>query len=114
MAKKKPAPAAPAPAPRADGRPRLSAHPRARRQIREAKAWAGLVGFVLVALLSLQGGSPLFDAGVRALIAGAGCYVVGWALALAVWRHVARAEVKLFEQRLLEEPEPGAQPYPAR
>ena len=109
---KKPAPTAPASRP--DGRPRLSAHPRARRQIREAKAWAGLVGFVLVGLLSLQGGTLLFDAGVRALIAGAACYVVGWALALAVWRHVARAEVKLFEQRLLDEPEPAAQPQPAR
>jgi len=108
---KKAAAAAPAaPEARPDGRPRLSAHPRARRQIREAKAWAGLVGFVLVALLSLQGGTPLFDTGVRALIAGAACYVVGWALALAVWRHVARAEVKLFEQRLLEEPEPAAAP----
>lgn len=106
MAKKKQAPPAPAPPePREDGRPRLSSHPRARRQIREAKAWAGLVGFVLVALLSLQGGTPLFEAGVRALIAGLACYVVGWALALAVWRHVARAEVKLFEQRLLDEPE---------
>jgi hypothetical protein len=46
-----------------DLRPRLSAHPRARRQIREAKAWAGIVAFVLTALLSLQANLPLFDAG---------------------------------------------------
>ncbi len=82
-----------------DLRPRLSAHPRARRQIREAKAWAGLVGFVLVALLSLQAGQPLFDAGVRALLAGLACYVAGWALAVTVWRHLARAEVQVAEQR---------------
>lgn len=106
-ATKKAAPTAPAPAaqPRADGRPRLSAHPRARRQIREAKAWAGLAGFVLVALLSVQGGTPVFESGIRALGVGAACYVIGWALALALWRHLARAEVKLFEQRLLDESE---------
>ena len=89
-------------APAADARPRLSQHPRARRQIREAKAWAGLAGFVLVLILSLEGGSLLFDAGLRALVAGAGCYVVGWALAVLVWRHLARAEVLVAEQRFRE------------
>ena len=92
---------APAAAP-LDARPRLSAHPRARRQIREAKAWSGLVGFVLVLILSLEGGSLPFEAGVRALAAGAGCYVAGWALAVIVWRHLARAEVLVAEQRFRE------------
>ena len=86
-----------------DLRPRLSAHPRARRQIREAKAWAGIVAFVLTALLSLQANLPLFDAGLRALLAGIVCYVIGWAVAVAVWRHLARAEVMLAEQRLVEQ-----------
>ncbi len=90
-----------APAPPPDLRPRLSAHPRAQRQIREAKAWAGLAGFVLVALLSVQAGQPLFDAGVRALLAGLACYVAGWALAVTVWRHLARAEGQVAEQRVL-------------
>lgn len=103
MAARKPA-KAPAPAP--DLSPRLSAHPRARRQIREAKAWAGLVGFVLVLLLSLQADVPLFDAGVRALLAGCACYVLGWALAITVWRHVARAEVQVAQQRLTAEQTP--------
>ncbi len=98
-ASKKPAAAQAAAPP--DLRPRLSAHPRAQRQIREAKAWAGLVGFALVALLSLQAGLPLFDAGVRALVAGCGCYVAGWALAVVVWRHLARAEVQVAEQRVM-------------
>jgi hypothetical protein len=89
-------------APPADARPRLSQHPRARRQIREAKAWSGLAGFVLVLILSLEGGSLLFDAGLRALIAGAGCYVAGWALAVLVWRHLARAELLVAEQRFRE------------
>jgi hypothetical protein len=90
-------------APPADARPRLSAHPRARRQIREAKAWSGLAGFVLVFFLSLQGGGLIFDAGLRALAAGAGCYVAGWALAVIIWSHVARAEVLVAQERLREE-----------
>jgi protein-S-isoprenylcysteine O-methyltransferase Ste14 len=105
MAKKQPAPeqdAAGDPAGE-DLRPRLSRHPRARRQIREAKAWAGIVGFALVALLSLQAGQPLFDAGARALAAGVGCYVAGWAVAVTVWTHLARAEVAVAEQRLAAE-----------
>ena len=88
--------------PPGDGLPRLSAHPRAARQIREAKAWSGLVGFVLVLLLSLHGGSPWFDAGVRALAAGSALYVLGWGFAVLVWRHLARAEVLVAEQRYRE------------
>jgi hypothetical protein len=90
-------------APAADARPRLSAHPRASRQIREAKAWSGLAGFALVLILSLQGGALLFDAGLRALAAGAGCYVAGWTLAVVIWSHVAKAEILVAENRLREE-----------
>jgi hypothetical protein len=86
----------------ADARPRLSAHPKARRQIREAKAWSGIAGFLLVLVLSLEGGALPFDAGIRALAAGAGCYVAGWALAVIVWTHLARAEVLVAERRLRE------------
>ena len=86
-----------------DARPRLSAHPKARRQIREAKAWSGIAGFLLVLVLSLEGGALPFDAGLRALAAGAGCYVAGWALAVIVWTHVARAEVLVAEQRFREQ-----------
>ena len=85
-----------------DGRPRLSAHPRASRQIREAKAWSGLAGFALVLALSLQGGALPFDAGVRALAAGVVCYVAGWALAVVVWSQLARAEVLAAERRFRE------------
>lgn len=89
-------------APPRDARPRLSGHPKASRQIREAKAWAGMAGFVLVLVLSLEGGALPFDAGVRALIAGAGCYVAGWALAVLLWTQLARAEVVAAEQRYRE------------
>ena len=100
--KKTPAKQAPEPEPQ-DFRPRLSGHPRAQRQIREAKAWAGMAGFLLFGLLSLSADLPLFDAGVRALIAGVACYMAGWAVAVSVWRHVARAEVGLAEQRIAAE-----------
>src|SRR5688500_2587336 len=99
MAAKKPAPKAVDTASK-DLRPRLSRHPRAQKQIREAKAWGGIVGFALVAVLSFQADQPLFDAGVRALIAGVVCYVAAWAMAVSVWSHIARAEVKLAEHRL--------------
>ncbi len=86
-----------------DARPRLSAHPKASRQIREAKAWSGIAGFLLVLILSLEGGALPFDAGLRALAAGAGCYVAGWALAVIVWTHLARAEVLVAEERFQEQ-----------
>ena len=86
-----------------DLRPRLSRHPRARRQIRAAKGWGGIAGFVLVALLSLQAGLPHFDAGVRALIAGIACHMVAWGVAVAVWRHVAQAEILVAQQRVSAE-----------
>jgi hypothetical protein len=97
QAKGKQAAAAPA-----DARPRLSAHPKARRQIREAKAWSAIAGFTLVLILSLEGGALPFDAGVRALAAGLGCYVAGWVLAVIVWTHLARAEVLVAERRYQE------------
>ena len=86
-----------------DLRPRLSQHPRAKRQIREAKGWGGIVGFVLVGLLSQQAGLPIFDAGIRALIAGVACYVIAWGIAVSVWRHLAQAEISVVEQRLQSE-----------
>jgi hypothetical protein len=81
--------------------PRLSAHPRARRQINAAKAWAGLGLFALVAYVSMQQGVPAFTAGVRALAAGTIGYVVAWAAALLVWRQIARNEVEELRARLI-------------
>lgn len=101
--KKKGKKAAAAEAPEEDLRPRLSQHPRAKRQIREAKGWGGIVGFVLVAWLSMQAHLPLFDAGLRALAAGIACYVIAWAFAVAIWRHVAQAEILVAEQNLASE-----------
>ena len=87
----------------ADKRPRLSEHPRARRQIRQTKAWGGLVGFGLVGVLSLQAGSMLADALTRALIGGIAVYLAAWVLAVVVWTQLARGELIVAEQRWMEE-----------
>jgi hypothetical protein len=80
-----------------EGSMRLAEHPRARRHISKAKGWGGLVAFVLVGLLSLRAGVPHFEAGLRALLAGAAGYTVAWAAAVLVWRHLAVAEVRAAE-----------------
>lgn len=85
-----------------DNIPRLSAHPRARAQIGMAKSWAGLIGFVAVTLLSRSAELPWFDALLRGLGAGIVAYLVAWAAAVAVWQHLARAELQVMEQRRAE------------
>jgi hypothetical protein len=80
--------------------PRLSAHPKARRQIRAAKAWSGLTVFLLVQFLALRAGLPMFDAGMRALAAGLVAYVAAWLIGVVIWRQLAMAEVEEFKQRI--------------
>jgi len=79
--------------------PRLSAHPRARRQIALAKAWTAIAVLVLVVLLGLRADAPLFDALARGLAAGALAYVGAWALGIALWRHVAQAELEVAREK---------------
>lgn len=86
-----------------DRRPRLSEHPRARRQIRQAKAWGGLVGFCLVGVLSLQAGSLPADALTRALTGGIAVYLAAWVLGVVVWTQIARSELLVAEQRWIAE-----------
>ena len=97
-----------------DDAPRLSAHPKARRQIRAAKAWSGLVAFLVVQYLSLKAGLPMFEAGMRALAAGIAAYVLGWVAAVLVWRQLAVAELEELRRRLTAPPagpdDPGGVP----
>jgi hypothetical protein len=79
--------------------PRLANHPRARTQIGLAKSWAGLIGFVAVALLSRGAGVPWFDSLLRGLGAGVVCYLVAWMAAVAVWSHLAKAELEVMRRR---------------
>jgi hypothetical protein len=85
-----------------DGSMSLAEHPRARRHIRKAKGWGGLIAFVLVGLLSHRAGVPFFESGLRALLAGAAGYAVGWGAAVLAWRHLAVAEVRAAERLVAE------------
>ena len=81
---------------------KLTSHPRAQRQIARMKSWGGLGGFGLAAWASHKNGAPFLDMAVRALMWGVISYVVVWALAVQVWRHLAVAEVRAAERRWRE------------
>lgn len=74
--------------------PSIANHPRAGAQVARAKAYGGLAGFALVALLSLRAGAPTEDALARALAGGVAAYLAAWACAVAVWRHLVVAELR--------------------
>jgi hypothetical protein len=68
--------------------------PRAAASVRRTKGRFGLIGFVIVLLSSMRHGMPLETGLVRALLGGMVCYFVGWAAAVAVWRHVLRLQAR--------------------
>jgi hypothetical protein len=71
---------------------RVSAHPRATYAISRAKGFGGLLGLVLVSWLSWRAGLPPVDALLRGLVGGVVAYMICWALAVQVWRHLVMAE----------------------
>ena len=79
--------------------PSVAAHPRASYQVRRAKGWGGLAGFGIAAYLSHQAGVPLVDLGLRALVAGVAGYMLAWACAVTVWRHLVLAELRAATTR---------------
>jgi hypothetical protein len=81
---------------------RLSAHPRAVRSVRRARAGAGLAALLLTMLLSLQAGVPAWDATARALVAGVAVHIAAWAVAVTVWRQLILAELKAAHDRRAE------------
>jgi hypothetical protein len=80
---------------------RLSAHPRARRHIAIAKGWGGLIAFLLALKLSRGAALPWPDALGRSVVAGVVGYVVAWAIAQTVWRHIALAELEQLRRKLI-------------
>ena len=80
----------------------VSNHPRARRQLRLAKGWGGLLGFVIVAGVSVRSGLPVSEAGIRALAGGLVAYLVVWAGAVYVWRQLVVAEAQANWKRLVD------------
>ena len=81
----------------------VSAHPRAQRSIRTTKAWAGLLGFLVVAFFSYQAGVETFEAGLRALVAGIVFYVVTWAVSVALWQRIVVHEARTVAERRRDE-----------
>jgi len=73
---------------------KLTDHPRARRQIATAKGWGGMIGFVVVFLLSRRAHMSAFESGLHALAGGIGLYLLAWAGMVAIWRELAVAEVE--------------------
>jgi hypothetical protein len=80
----------------------VAAHPRARASIRRTRARTALAAFFVVGLLCLNAGVPEQEAALRALIAGLVGNVVGWACALAVWRALVMAELKVATEAYTE------------
>jgi hypothetical protein len=87
----------------------LAEHPRAVHSIARAKAWGGLAGFLLGGYLSLPS-ETLPAAGLRALAAGAVCYVAVWAGAVFLWRRLVVAELRGAQQAEIARRLPAAAP----
>ena len=79
--------------------PSVAAHPRASYQVRRVKGWGGLIGFGAAAYVSYKAGVPMFDLGLRALIAGIVGYMLAWACAVTVWRQLVLAELRAAIER---------------
>jgi hypothetical protein len=70
----------------------IANHPRAHAQVRAAKGWGGLIGFVVAAALSVQASIPFVQVLERALLFGIVGYLVAWALSMLVWKQLILAE----------------------
>ena len=79
--------------------PSIAAHPRASDQVRRAKGWGGIAGFGIAAYLSYKAGVPTVDLGLRAIVAGVAGYMLAWACAVTVWRHLVLAELRAAAER---------------
>jgi len=78
------------------GRPSVANHPRAAASVRRMKGLGGLVGFGLTALLAHRAGLSPTHVVERALLVGIGGYLLAWACAVAVWRQIVLAELRVI------------------
>jgi hypothetical protein len=90
--------------------PSVANHPRARYQVRRAKGWGGIAGFVIAGYLSYKAGVPTFDVGLRALVAGMVGYMLAWMCAVTVWRHLVLAELRAALERTQQTTDPDMIP----
>jgi hypothetical protein len=88
----------------------VAAHPRAAAAVKRAKGFGGVGGFALAAYLSHKAGVPAAQVGARALVAGIAGYIVAWACAVTVWRHLVMAEFRAAVEsgRMKLQPAPTA------
>jgi len=86
-------------APDEGGKLSVAAHPRASASVRRTRARVALVVFAIVLYLSLKSGVPGQEAVLRALVAGIVGNLVARACAIAVWRSLIMAEVKVAGER---------------
>ena len=78
----------------------VATHPRARLAVRRAKGWGGLIGFALAAYAAHGAHLSLTEAGAHALVAGVAGYLLAWACAVAIGRHLVLTELKSIAERL--------------
>jgi hypothetical protein len=78
------------------GRPSVANHPRARASVRRIKGLGGLVGFGVAAFLAHSAGLSITSVLVRALLVGVGGYLLAWGCAVAVWRQIVLAELRMI------------------
>jgi len=93
--------------------PSVANHPRARYQVRRAKGWGGIAGFVIAGYLSYKAGVPTFDVGLRALVFGIVGYMLAWMCAVTVWRQLVLAELRAAVERS-QAPDPDLIPARAQ
>jgi hypothetical protein len=80
----------------------IAGHPRATYSIRRARGFGGMIGLLLVGLLSYRAGALPVDAALRALAGGVAGYVACWMIAVQVWRHLVIAEARAAAERVRE------------
>jgi hypothetical protein len=93
--------------------PSVFNHPRARYQVRRAKGWGGIAGFLIAGYLSYKAGVPTFDVVLRALVFGIVGYMIAWMCAVTVWRQLVLAELRAAVERS-QAPDPDLIPARAQ
>ena len=88
----------------------LKQHPTAQARIRKAKAYGGLVAFVLVAWGSTSKGATLPDALLRGLVAGVIGLHVTWFAAVVAARRILKAQTVALVEDMLERRQAQAGP----
>ncbi len=78
----------------------VARHPKAGPNVRRAKGWGGLAGFVVAGGLSYAANVPAFEVLLRALAVGVAGYIVAWACSVTVWRVLLVAELRVLHDQL--------------